>query len=60
MNSFEKLKNEGIIMLDQIIPKELFVKIKNGFFEHDKLLFDDLNALHQNFLWLRHYFDVFY
>jgi len=38
MNSFEKLKNEGIIILDQIIPKELFVKIKNGFFEHDKFL----------------------
>ena len=38
MNSFEKLKNEGIIILDQIIPKELFVKIKSGFFEHDKFL----------------------
>ena len=38
MNSFEKLKNEGIIILDQIIPKELFGKIKNGFFENDKFL----------------------
>jgi len=38
MNKFKKLKNEGIIILDQIIPKELFGKLKNGFFDHDKFL----------------------
>ena len=41
MSNLEKLKDEGILILDQIIPEDLFSKIKKGFFIHDKFLEDN-------------------